>query len=87
LFYIYKNALQIALNLECALIAFPFINTSATSILINKATKIALIIVYNFIKDFNAIKADKASNKEQLLAQITFVLLKREDDEITAYKD
>jgi hypothetical protein len=46
------------------LIAFPFINISATSIPINKAIKIALIIVYNFIKDFNAIKADKASNKE-----------------------
>ena len=76
-----------ALNLECALIAFPSINTSATSILINKAIRIALIIVYNFIKDFNAIKANKASNKEQLPAQIIFVLLKREDDEIIAYKD
>jgi hypothetical protein len=85
--YIYENALQIALNLECALIAFPFINTSATSILINKAIRIALIIVYNFIRDFNAIKADEASNKEQLLAQITFILLEREDNEITAYKD
>jgi hypothetical protein len=58
-----------------------------TSIPINKAIRIALIIVYNFIKDFNAIKANKASNKEQLPAQITFILLKREDDEIIAYKD
>ena len=55
--------------------------------MINKAIRIALIIVYNFIKDFNAIKADEASNKEQLPAQITFILLEREDDEITAYKD
>jgi hypothetical protein len=76
-----------ALNLECALIAFLSINTSITSILINKATRIALIIVCNFIKDFNAIKADKAINKEQLLAQIKFVLLKREDDKIIVYKD
>jgi hypothetical protein len=76
-----------ALNLKCALIAFLSINISATSILINKATRIALIIVYNFIRDFNAIKADEASNKEQLPAQITFVLLKREDNEITVYKD
>jgi hypothetical protein len=68
-------------------IAFPSINTSATSIPINKATRIALIIICNFIRDFNAIKADKASNKEQLPAQITFILLKREDDEITVYKD
>jgi hypothetical protein len=76
-----------ALNLECALIAFLFINISATSILINKAIRIALIIVYNFIRDFNTIKADEASNKEQLPAQITFILLKREDNKITAYKD
>ena len=76
-----------ALNLECALIAFPFINISATSIPINKAIKIALITIYNFIKDFNTIKADETSNKEQLLAQIIFVLLKRKDDKITAYKD
>jgi hypothetical protein len=55
--------------------------------LIDKATRIALIIVYNFIKDFNAIKADETSNKEQLLAQITFVFLKREDNEIIVYKD
>jgi hypothetical protein len=58
-----------------------------TSILINKATRIALTIIYNFIKDFNAIKVNEASNKEQLPAQIIFVLLEREDDEITAYKD
>jgi hypothetical protein len=76
-----------ALNLECALIAFPFINISATSIPINKAIRIALIIVYNFIRDFNTIKADKTSNKEQLLAQITFILLKRKDNEIIVYKD
>jgi hypothetical protein len=76
-----------ALNLECALIAFPFINISITSIPINKAIKIALIIVCNFIKDFNAIKVNKASNKEQLLAQITFILLNRKDNEITVYKD
>jgi hypothetical protein len=55
--------------------------------LINKAIRIALIIIYNFIKDFNTIKADKASNKEQLLAQITFILLNKEDDKIIIYKD
>ena len=66
---------------------FLFINISATSLFINKAIKIALIIICNFIKDFNTIKADKASNKEQLLAQITFILLKRKDDKIIAYKD
>ena len=69
------------------LIAFLSINTSATSIPINKAIKIALIIVYNFIRDFNAIKANETSNKEQLPAQITFILLKREDNKITVYKD
>jgi len=66
---------------------FLSINISATNIPINKAIKIALIIVYNFIKDFNTIKADETSNKEQLLAQITFILLKREDDKIIVYKD
>jgi hypothetical protein len=58
-----------------------------TSILINKVTRIALIIICNFIKDFNAIKANETSNKEQLPAQITFILLKREDDKIIVYKD
>jgi hypothetical protein len=58
-----------------------------TSIPINKATRIALTIICNFIRDFNAIKADKANNKEQLLVQITFILLKRKDDKIIVYKD
>ena len=75
------------MDLNCALIAFPSINTSATSILIDRAIRIALTIVRNFIRDFNAIKADKASNKEVLPERITFVLLEREDDEITAYRD
>jgi hypothetical protein len=66
---------------------FPFININATNIPINKAIKIALTIICNFIKDFNAIKANKASNKEQLLAQITFILLERENNKIIAYKD
>ena len=66
---------------------FLSINISATNIPINKAIKIALIIVYNFIRDFNTIKADKTSNKEQLLAQITFILLKRKDNKIIVYKD
>jgi hypothetical protein len=58
-----------------------------TSILINKAIRIALTIVYNFIRDFNTIKANKTNNKEQLPAQITFILLKRKDDEIIVYKN
>ena len=66
---------------------FLSINISATNIPINKATRIALIIIYNFIKDFNAIQVNKTSNKEQLPAQITFILLKREDNKITVYKD